>query len=76
MERRRFLWICGLTGLGAVVGWHPAPSVRAIGVNDLYPAWRPKPVWMHGSAKTGCAHLPGVELSNAENELPSALPEL
>ena len=71
MERRRFLWICGFTGLGAIIGLHPAKPGYAANFNNRGTTLHHKPAWMHGSIKTGCARLPDIELFDADIEPPA-----
>lgn len=76
MERRQFLWICGFTGLGAMIGLHPAETSLAAHRGRYQSTLYRKSVWMSGSAKTGCARLPNAEPFDIEAELPAVFPVL
>ncbi len=73
MNRRQFLWTLGLTGLGAAMGLGPAQPACSSAIDQCTSDVGRKPVWMHGSIKTGCARLPNTMPGNPEFELPIAI---
>lgn len=73
MNRRDFISLCGAAGLGMIIGLAPAQPARAMMTDRPLPDYRRKPVWMRGSAKTGCARLPIHERPDLELDLPAVV---
>lgn len=76
MNRRQFLYICGCAGLGTMIGLGRAETGRATDIHGLRTANTPQAVWMHGSAKAGCARLPNAPLLHPEPDLVNPSPFL
>jgi hypothetical protein len=71
MKRREFISICGVAGVGLLVGLAPTQRAHSLVTGRPLAGYERKPVWMHGSAKTGCARLPALEYPDCGIDLPA-----